>query len=218
MRTATSLPDDEKKLNQLLGRYIREAMWLLRASDTGFDHAPHLDASNQPDPDDESPAAREDTRPDFQWELKDSQARNREEYQRFYAMECKRLGEPSSPTWRFNEKYVTDGIQRFRTLKHSYGSPKSNRSASMVGYVQNMDFSSILKEVNHYCRVNGIAQIRLSRTGWLNDLNFLDQVVHRPIIHPMPLLLQHLWLDLRTIPIEAVKPKSMKRVGKNAKA
>jgi hypothetical protein len=58
MRTATSLPDDEKLLNQILARYIRKAIWMLRASDTGLVHAPHLDAANQPDLTDIKPAAR----------------------------------------------------------------------------------------------------------------------------------------------------------------
>jgi hypothetical protein len=212
MRTATSLPDDEKELNQLLARYIREAMWMLRASDTGFDHAPHLDASNQPDLDDAIPATREHKRPDFQWELKDSRARARDEYQRFYAIECKRLGLPTSATWVLNEQYVTNGIRRFTRREDCYGSPRSNRSASMIGYIQSMDHASILDEVNYFCRVSSIAQMRLSPFGWRNHLSYLDQVVQRPEIHPLPLLLRHLWLDLRSIPLTTSKPaKQSKR-------
>ena len=178
--------------------------------DTGFDHAPHLDAGNQPDLDDSGPTAREDTRPDFQWELKDEHARTREEYQGFYAMECKRLGSPSSASWVLNKQYVTDGIRRFLKPEHSYGSPKSNRSASMIGYVQTMDFRSILEEVNHYCHVNGVTQIKLSENGWQNDPSFLRQVLHRPEIHPLALLLRHMWLDLRSVPINPIKTKPKK--------
>lgn len=210
MRTAAELPDDEKKLNQLLARYIRDAVWMLRASDTGSDHAPHLDVSNQPDPDDSTPAGREDMRPDLQWELKDVQARTREEYQRFYAMECKRLGAPSSPSWVLNKRYVKDGIKRFTRPEYSYGSPKSNPSASMIGYVQNMELGDILKEVNHYCGINRMAQIRLSEQGWQSELSFLHQLVRRPEIHPLALYLRHIWVDLRSIPIDSTKTKPKK--------
>ncbi len=207
MRTASELPEDEKNLNQILAKYIRKAMWMLRASDPGFDHAPHLDASNQPDPDDSSAAIRDDMRPDFQWELKNEQARTREEYQRFYAMECKRLGAPSSPSWVLNKQYVTDGIKRFTRREYSYGSPRSNPSASMIGYIQNMKLENILLEVNYYCAINRIAIIRLSEQGWQSDLTFLHHLVSRPEIHPLVLHLQHLWLDLRSIPIAPKKPK-----------
>ncbi len=200
MRTAPTLPEDERDLNQLLERYIRDALWALRASDTGLDQMPHLDAGNQPDMDDPEPSAREDMRPDFQWELKDVQARNREEYQRFYALECKRLGFRTSPGWVLNKQYVTNGIKRFVKREYAYGSPKSNASAAMIGYVQTMELNQILDEVNSFCKTNSVRQIDLSG-GWRKDISFLAHLLDRPEVHSTPLLLQHLWIDLRDVPV-----------------
>jgi hypothetical protein len=216
MRTAATLPDDEKELNQVLGRYIRDALWALRASDTGLDHAPHLDANNQPDADDSAPAEREYTRPDFQWELKDVQARNREEYQRFYALECKRLGLPTSRSWVLNEQYVTNGIKRFVKREYAYGSPKSNASAAMIGYVQTMELNQILDEVNGFCETNSVRQIDLSG-GWRKDISFLAHLLDRPEVHSAPLLLQHLWIDLRDVPVAPLMRRRTKTKKKSSR-
>lgn len=211
MQEAATLPDDEKELNQRLGHYIREASWQLKASDTGIVGAPHLDALNQPDLDDVEPARREDTRPDFQWELKDLQARNRSEYQRFYAMECKRLGSATSHSWVLNEQYIINGVRRFLKAEYSYGSPKSNPSAVMIGYVQNMELEEILIEVNGFGQRNAIPQINLSKSGWRRGISLLDHQLNRPEIDPSPLSLRHLWVDLRRIPIVALKKSKPRR-------
>jgi hypothetical protein len=201
MRTAASLPEQEVDLNRELCRNIRRALWELRDSDEGFDRLPHFDALNQPDMNDETRATREYKRPDFQWELKDSQARTDEDHFRLYAMECKRLGLPSSPTWVLNREYISHGVCRFIKIVHGYGSPKSNSSYAMVGYVQSMDLDDILGEVNGFARTYSVPNIILSIAGWQEkDISHLGHQLDRPEIHPTPLTLRHLWLDIRDIP------------------
>jgi hypothetical protein len=199
MRTSSSLPEEETELNRLLGRFIRDAQYYLRASDTGFDRAPHLDALNQPDIASE-PSEREEKRPDLQWELKDPSSRNKAEYQRFYAMECKRLGASLNPTRNLMEQYVRNGIQRFVTAEHGYGSPNTNPSAAMIGYVQSMELAEIHARVDQYCRKNSLAALKLSPNGWQRDVSFLDHTVLRSDTLSTPLILNHLWSDLRDIP------------------
>lgn len=212
MRNAASLPEQEVDLNRELCRNIRRALWELRDSDEGFDTLPHLDACNQPDEDDEARATRLDKRPDFQWELKDTQARNYEEYTRLYAMECKRLGFPSSPTWVLNREYISNGVCRFIKAEYGYGSPKSNPSYAMVGYVQNMDLDDILGEVNGFAKTYSVPDIMLSEDGWIEkDISHLDHQLERPEIHPTPLDLRHLWLDIRDIPRLPAKKTIRKR-------
>ncbi|MHA2062609.1 MAG: hypothetical protein ACW963_10020, partial [Candidatus Sifarchaeia archaeon] len=106
---------------------------------------PTCDAKNPPNESDNIPTASERTRPDFYWDIMDHQAE--EEFcERRFVLECKRLGKPSSKSWNLNENYVQNGIRRFITQPHEYG--KGDDTCGMVGYIQNMTFDEILREVN----------------------------------------------------------------------
>src|SRR6185503_8033948 len=101
------------------------------------------------------------------------------EYQRFYAMECKRLGASLNPTRNLMEQYVRNGVQRFITAEHGYGSPNTNPSAAMIGYVQSMELAEIHARVDQYCRKNSLAGLNLSPNGWQRDVSFLNHTLLR---------------------------------------
>jgi hypothetical protein len=178
----------------------------LRNSDEGFDFPPNLDGLNMPYMDDETRGSRDKKRPDLQWCLKNSNTQRKEEYIRYFAMECKRLGIPSSTTWILNSQYVSSGICRFIKARYGYGSPKHNPSYAMIGYVQNMELGDILNEVNEEAKAHSISTVELSSDGWKEkDISRLAHQLDRPEIHHTPLTLHHLWIDVRDISIVPAK-------------
>ena len=73
-----------------------------------------MECNNQPDPDDEARTAREQKRPDFQWNYLDRFESDPHRSSRQFVVECKRLGESSRADRVFNMLYVNHGISRFR--------------------------------------------------------------------------------------------------------
>src|SRR2546421_12423830 len=107
LRDKADLPKDEKLLNREFYSCFAEANHKLR-----LDYMPALDAKNSPDPDDRQKAEREDNMPDLSWNIIDYSA-DPKHCNRNFALECKRLGQPTSRTWVLNEQYVKEGILRF---------------------------------------------------------------------------------------------------------
>lgn len=190
------LPQGENKLNRKFFYCIRRANHRLLSNNRGIRSLPFYEAKNQPDVDDETRAKREDKVPDFQWSLHDAQESNPEKSFKYYVVECKRLGLPSSSSWKFNENYVLNGVCRFVIAEWGYG--KSSPSGAMIAYVQSMDMSEILDEVNRAGKANNLSEIRLSEEGWRNNgVSKLNHQLNRPEVPPTPFNLTHLWLDLR---------------------
>ena len=61
---------------------------------------------------------------------------------KFYILEAKRLGSPSSRQCILNENYVFHCIKRF--ILPEWGYSKSMSSGAMIGYVQDMELDDIL--------------------------------------------------------------------------
>lgn len=198
LQAENALPKSENGLNRELNRCILKANFELVNKGRGLDRRPFYDAPNQPSVDDETRAARENKRPDFQWSLYDDLARDPRQAYLEYVVECKRLGSPSSPSWVLNKNYVTDGICRFRDPDHGYG--EGVRSGAMVGYVQSMELSLVLKEVNRSCLDNKVLKlIELTQDGWQEgSVSRLEQQLQRPKVLPVAFCLRHLWLDIRS--------------------
>ena len=216
MRNASTLPEDEVDLNIEFGHCVREALWQLKDSDEGFDFTPSYDGLNQPHG---ARGKHDKKKPDLQWIMKNSHAQTQEEHFRVFAMECKRLGRPSSKSWVLNRLYITNGVCRFIKAEYSYGSPKYNPSYAMVGYVQSMALDDILKEVNESAKACSVSAIKLPVDGWKEkDISRLAQQHDRPEIHDTPLTLHHLWIDIRDIQmIPAKKTNTTKRRAKGSK-
>jgi len=154
------------------------------------------EACNQPDLDDETRAAREKKRPDFQWGFINLQEPDDDRACMFYTVECKRLRSPERADWVFNENYVNNGVARFAEADHGYA--KSTDSAAMVGYVQDMSLKDILAEVNASASARSLPALTLGSAGWQETgVSRLDQRLTRRCPMVSPFDLRHLWVGLR---------------------
>jgi hypothetical protein len=159
-------------------------------------HIPTREGKNPPYESDIDPTERESYIPDFLWKIVDDQA-DEEFCERHFVLECKRLGSPSSKTWKLNENYVQNGIRRFITQPHEYG--KGDDACGMVGYVQSMAFDEILKEVNLAIIQNPepISLLSPPIEGWNEKgVSTMEHQLER--LFPIsPFRLRHFWVDLR---------------------
>jgi hypothetical protein len=180
-------------LNRLLARdCFRKAAYRNRLTDL----KPTYNSANPPDISDKEPHPRESKKPDFYWQFIDPHA-DEDSCERRFILECKRLGNPSSPSWKLNENYVKEGICRFVTSPHEYG--KGDDACGMIGYVQSMDFDDILCEVNTTAENHPepITKLQLSPNGWQKGgVSELEHQLTRrfPI---SPFRLYHFWVALQ---------------------
>ncbi len=149
-------------------------------------------------------SSSEEKKPDFSLELNDDLHEGV-----YFHIECKRLGSPTSSTWIYNEEYVKNGIRRFTTDEFCYGSDTA--MGAMVGYIENMDFESILTEVNAgiaaHLKIDTLAK---HSADWQEkSTTRLSHAFDRPF-EKSPFTLHHLWLDLRDCyPRKSATPKSL---------
>ena len=137
----------------------------------------------------------EPKRPDFTCKLSNPDAPSAEEYEIPLHVECKRLGFPTSRSWKLNENYVTKGMKRFDCNSHEYG--KRASSGMMIGYIINMEPKGIMEEVNqhkqkHLSHFPDISIVIDEATVFRNR-----QSLKRRHVAPKEFYLTHLWVDLR---------------------
>ena len=196
LRSQDGLDVCEDTLNRRLLFCIRNANAELAKHNEGIDCPITYEGQNQPDADDKDRAARESKRPDFQWGFTDRTEDDPLRQDKFYVIECKRLGEPVRKEWVFNRNYVEHGILRFVRAKHGYG--RSAPSGAMIGYIRSMSSGDILDEVNLHAKSVSGSTIKLSYRGWVEKgVSRLNQELDRPEVPPTPFELRHLWADLR---------------------
>lgn len=196
LQLQTNLPKiedspNQTSLNRELFRCFQKACIKLSLS---F-HLPTREGKNPPYFGDITPAGREEKRPDFYWQFIDSLA-SEEFCERRFILECKRLGSPSSPTWKLNPNYVNHGILRFLSSPHEYG--KGDDAGGMIGYMQSMDFNEILQEINRSGQNNSkpIPLLQLVKDWEEQGISELIHDFERPF--PISLFrLYHFWVDLR---------------------
>ncbi|MEE4356904.1 MAG: hypothetical protein V2I97_10570 [Desulfococcaceae bacterium] len=211
LKDEVSLPDKrsiEDKISTVLNWYfIKATRELRRKRQNGKRRGPvtfpKSQISKSPDPYDRSAVSVERERkiPDFKWGFADHTAYDAQEYpfkgDRDFDIECKRLGNPTSQSWKLNKQYVKDGIRRFVTNEHRYGEDES--SGAMIGYIENMEFDSILNEVNAAITANPelIPLLSAPSEGWKKKaVSHLFHDLERPF--PVsPFHLWHFWIDLR---------------------
>lgn len=156
-----------------------------------FDFPPILDGRNPPTPDTED-SASERKLPDLSWRYIDHQEPDPHRSVRAFAIECKRLGSPSSSGWNFNLRYATDGVRRFTDPDSGYG--RDVASGAMVGYVESLTFEQIVAEVNEVLTQFGVPPLALPPAD--GPLTEMDHSFARPF--PIsPFRLAHLWIDIR---------------------
>lgn len=164
---------------------------------------PKFQIPKPPDPNDRSSVSIERERkiPDFKWGFVDDTCYNTQEDQykgdRDFDIECKRLGKPTSTSWKLNEQYVKNGIRRFITNEHRYGENES--SGAMIGYIENMELDAIFGEINLVIITNlePIPPLSKPSEGWQEHATSrLDHEFERPFPES-PFHLWHFWVDLR---------------------
>ncbi len=190
LRDEKNLPEAECDLNR------RFYFQLLNASRELFPAdpvAPVSECNNQPDPDDQTRAAREQKRPDFQWLYLDKYEPDPKRSSRQFTLECKRLGAPHRADWVLNVNYVTNGICRFRDPAWAYGQRFSR--GAMVGYWQSMELEEILNEVNDEASRNALPEI--APAGATIPNGYRAEHIFDRAFSASPFCLHHIWIDLR---------------------
>jgi hypothetical protein len=185
-----NLPMQEIDLNRQL------YFCLLKASRELFPKdqlAPLTECNNQPAPDDEVRAKREQKRPDFQWVYLDRYEESEESSKQF-VVECKRLGKAPRADWIINLNYANHGINRFLESEWAYA--KRAASGAMVGYWQSMEAGEILLEVNNESNKKAAAGLVLIGEWTPKGVSRLGHTLDRTF-EISPFTLHHLWIDLR---------------------
>jgi len=192
LRTEGDLPQSEGELNRRLYFCLLRATRDLYPNDCV---APVSECNNQPDADDQSRAAREQKRPDFQWIYIDRYEANPTQSSKQFVVECKRLGQPQRADWVFNINYVRNGICRFRDPIWAYA--QRFPSGAMVGYCQGMDPTQVLNEVNEEARRNALPDLDQNGAAVVGSkrLKRLQHAFDRPF-QVSPFHLHHLWIEL----------------------
>ena len=185
------LPEDEAELNRKLFFLAKKENHNLRQAGRGLSSTPFPDSPNLPLEEDPKSRSRESKRPDFQCGLIDDQTGK----DLIYAIECKRLGHPSSPRWVLNKNYTSDGVRRFIDPDYGYG--EGATSGAMIGYLQSMPPETVLQEVNEFAAQADVPAIQRATGQWIDrGVSRLDQMLARRV-WPSPFALTHLWVDLR---------------------
>ncbi len=187
LRNKTGLVESEKPLNRALRLSFRAANRKL-----GLEYFPSLDAENSTDD-----IELEGSKPDLSWSFHNDLADDDEDCERSFALECKRLGKPTPSGWKLNEQYVKAGLLRF--FQEEKGYSRGGGLGAMVGYIQNMDYDEILKEINsHIVSANvPIPALAIPPSGW--QYQGVSQMNHCFVrSFPLPIIfLDHFWVDLR---------------------
>lgn len=196
LRTEDDLDVCEDRLNRRLLSCIRKANGEFGKQNEGIDWPITYEGNNQPDADDKHRAARESKRPDFQWGFTDRSEADPDRQDRFYVIECKRLGRPVRKDWVFNKNYVEHGVLRFISREHGYG--MSAPSGAMIGYIRSMKPDDILNEVNDHAQTVSLSPICVAGGRWIQrGVTRLEQTLERREISPRSFQLRHLWADFR---------------------
>jgi len=136
-------------------------------------------------------------KPDFQWELINTQETNPEKIIKEYVIECKRLAEKTSSGWDFIKEYVVSGIIRFVSKEHRYGI--GAESGAMIGYVQNLVPLEVLKHINLTIRKSKeykISEITFNKIKGLAGIGRGDHILKRKEVIPSTFHLRHIWVEL----------------------
>lgn len=150
---------------------------------------------------DELKGGKKNKIPDFTCSVCNPYASNLESYEISFHIECKCLGYPSSPSWKFNEKYVINGIKRFDCTTHEYG--KRAVSGMMIGYIVSMEPTAINQEVNNYLTTH-LSAAPLLFFNFSQKVCDCEQILTRINVDPSNFKLTHLWVDLRKLKNEVI--------------
>lgn len=206
---------EEDDISFILHDCLKEANAKLRKGGRGVPHYFIYQGQNQPSPGDRSRDRHLKKRPDFLWGMLDDTQTDVRRSQRFYCIECKRLGKYLRADRIYNQFYVENGVARF--VLEEWGYAKSEQEATMIAYVHSMEFDDILNEVNVAATTFnvaattvGIAPLPAPSGGWVDKgLSIMVQ----PLVRcwaPFPFELHHFWIDLRDCYRDEPKPRALR--------
>ena len=199
LRSDKELPEAENRINENLCLKARYAYFKLQPDKRPTNFGLFMESQNQPQTDDDLGEDYLRKRPDFKWRLENKSDPDPGTAIRDYDIECKRLGRKLSKKRVLNEEYVENGIIRFLNIEHSYG--KGIEYGAMIGYVQNMEFNTIAKEVNLTIKQitdHDIPLLKFPAKQLGNkEIISTSQQLHRTKVHPSQFNLRHIWIDLR---------------------
>lgn len=195
----------EDKINRELLFCLRRANAHLLKKGRGIKSDPQYEQRGDPDEQYLSPPPADNKRVDIRWGYFDTLlALNTEQQgEKYFCIECKRLGSPTSPKWKLNPNYVKNGIIRFTSKTHRYG--QHTQSGAMIGYLEDMSNEEIFQAVNATIKQikpnlppqTKISPLSLSKNGWQNNTSSrLSNQLERPF-PKSPFTLWHFWLDFR---------------------
>ena len=197
LRNEEDLPPIEDRISEILSLKTREANYWLNQNNRGLQYPPNWEKPIPPMTDSDLGYPQKKKRPDFSCTFRNNSAQNASEAYVEYHIECKCLGEPTSPTWKLNVNYVVKGIYRFLDPTHGYG--KGANSSTMIGYILSMDIQTILQDINQFIQGESIYQIpRIRFQNTSNDTS-IAKAKHpfiREYINPPSFHLWHLWVNL----------------------
>lgn len=159
--------------------------------------SPVFEAQNLPDPDSEQLESFEHKRPDIQWIHDDESAADDRHREKSFVIECKRLGQVTASRWNLNEQYVISGIHRFHSKEWKYGLHMSE--GMMIGFVQDMDMSTILDVVNSHVSAKSLPHLSLEKSFIEAGVSRLNHEFERSFSQS-PFTLFHQWIDIRDMP------------------
>lgn len=133
-------------------------------------------------------------RPDFTCKLCNPFAAQASDHEIHLHIECKKLGFPTSPSWIYNENYVTKGIMRFDSNEQMYG--KNASSGIMIGYMFSMRPKEIMDEVNTYQNKHVPNHPTLHFNFAKRPVSKTDQDIVRTVTKPEKFRIVHLWVRL----------------------
>jgi hypothetical protein len=191
LRQLENPPKTEVELNRKLYFCLLAASLELYPED---EIAPMTECNNQPDPDDEARAKREQKRPDFQWGYLDRYESDPQRSSKQFVVECKRLGKALRSDWVLNLNYTDHGISRFREYEWAYA--KRAPSGAMVGYWQSMNGDELLNEVHEGSRKKSLPDLMIVGRWNPGGVSRFLHTFDRPF-EISPFKLYHLWIDLK---------------------
>lgn len=195
LQNEDNLPEDEPTLNERLYVCARKVWSELKSNEKPI-WSLWRNSENPPRENNEIGQEWTKKKPDFQWTLSDIQEGDPAKAIRGeYTIECKRL-RTKTRSWDFIDEYVISGIIRFLAEEYKYGNGTS--SGAMIGYIQNMEYDEILKQINTVIRNQkdyDIPNIEISEKG--DEIRKGNHTLNRKKVNPSIFDLRHIWVSLR---------------------
>jgi hypothetical protein len=149
------------------------------------------EARNSPSPETRGTSS-ENKIPDFQCGYIDHQEPDPLLSGMFFVIECKRLGYPTRSGWRFNRKYILEGVVRFVHTDWRYG--KNVGDGAMVGYIESMTVETLITRANKLAISLDLPPLNLAAPDE-TPLHGLSHELSRDF-RITPFKLWHLWIDM----------------------